>query len=84
MTTNNVTGLTPNTMCTYTITVMANNGIEDNRSVSVSVTTKAMCPITTTGMLTERCNVYNTYTYTPMLTHIHTNARTHTHQCSHK
>ena len=65
-----VTDLTPNT--TYTMTVMADNGIsgnEENRSVSVNVTTNAIDPNTTTGMLTERCNVYNTYKYTPMLTH---------------
>ena len=44
----NVTGLSPNT--TYTMTVMADNGIagnEDNRSVSVNVTTKATDTITT-------------------------------------
>ena len=47
----NVTGLFPNT--TYTMTVMADNGIagnEDNRSVSVNVTTKAT-DTSTTGIL---------------------------------
>ena len=46
----NVTGLSPNT--TYTMTVMADNGIagnEENRSVSVNVTTKAI-ETSTTGI----------------------------------
>ena len=45
-----VTGLSPNT--TYTMTVMADNGIsgnEENRSVSVNVTTKATSDTITTG-----------------------------------
>ena len=49
----NVTGLSPNT--TYTMTVMADNGIagnEENRSVSVNVTTKATDTITTTDAIT--------------------------------
>ena len=44
----NVTGLSPNT--TYTMTVMADNGIagkEENRSLSVSVTTATGNAITT-------------------------------------
>ena len=47
----NVTGLSPNT--TYTMTVMTDNGIagnEENRSVSVNVTTKAT-DTSTTGIL---------------------------------
>ena len=50
----NVTDLSPNS--TYTMTVMADNGIagdERNRSVSVNVTTN------TTGMLSEHCNVHS-------------------------
>ena len=48
----NVTGLFPNT--TYTMTVMADNGIsenEENRSVSVSVITKATSDTSTTGIV---------------------------------
>ena len=55
----NVTGLSPNT--TYTMTVMADNGVagnEENRSVSVNTTTKAT-DTNTTGMLSEHCNVYS-------------------------
>ena len=54
----NVTGLFPNT--TYTMTVMADNGIagdEEERSVSVNVTTKAS-DTHPTGILCEHCNVH--------------------------
>ena len=62
MTTNityfHVTGLSPST--TYTMTVMADNeiaGNEEERSVSVNVTTKATSDTITTGILCECCNV---------------------------
>ena len=48
-----VTGLSPNTI--YTMTVMADNGIagnEENKRLSVNVTTKATDKITTTDTIT--------------------------------
>ena len=65
----NVTGLSPNT--TYTMTVTADNGIpgnEENRIVSVNVTTKAT-DTSTTGVLSEHCDAYMLM-HTPMHTYV--------------
>ena len=72
-TSHNVTGLSPNT--TYTMTVMADNGIagnEENRTASVSVKTKTT-DTHPTGMLSELMVVVcmnDACKHTPMLTHV--------------
>ena len=61
-----VTDLSPNT--TYRMIVVADNGIagnEEDRSVSISVTTNS------TGMLSEHCNVYSDQTFNNCAACIH-------------